>query len=103
MRDGKGLENRRWVPHELNDRQMENRKNTCAILLAWYKRKSFLHSIVTGDGKWISFNNPKRTIHIDRKAESFWQKDDSQCLVGQRHEAYYEPFKSGETVNTKRY
>jgi len=23
----------RWVPHELNERQMERRKNTCDILL----------------------------------------------------------------------
>jgi len=34
----------RWVPHELNERQMERRKNTCEILLERYRRKSFLHS-----------------------------------------------------------
>ena len=39
----------KWVPHELNDRQMERRQNTCQILLARQKRKSFLHRIVTGD------------------------------------------------------
>ena len=41
----------RWVPHELNERQMERRKNTCKILLSRYKRKSILHRIVTGDEK----------------------------------------------------
>jgi len=47
----------KWVPHELNDRQMERRQ----ILLARQKRKSFLHWIVTGDEKWIYFqNHPKR-------------------------------------------
>ena len=30
------------------------------MLLARYKRKSFLHRIVTGDEKWIYFENPKR-------------------------------------------
>lgn len=50
----------RWVPHELNERQMERRKNTCEILLERYNRKSFLHRIVTGDEKWIYFENPKR-------------------------------------------
>jgi len=45
----------KWVPHELNDRQMERRQNTCQILLARQKRKSFLHRIVTGDEKWIYF------------------------------------------------
>ena len=32
---------------------------TCQILLARQKRKSFLHRIVTGDEKWIYFQNPK--------------------------------------------
>ena len=35
----------KWVPHELNERQQENRKITCEMLLARYKRKSFLHRI----------------------------------------------------------
>jgi len=43
----------RWVPHmgELNERQIERRKNTCEILLERYRRKSFLHRIITGDEK----------------------------------------------------
>ncbi|EFN88466.1 hypothetical protein EAI_17570, partial [Harpegnathos saltator] len=49
-----------WVPHELNEIQQENRKTTCEMLLARYKRKSFLHRIMTGDEKWIYFENPKR-------------------------------------------
>ena len=49
----------KWVPHELNERQQENRKTTCEMLLARYKRNSFLHRIVTGDEKWIYFENPK--------------------------------------------
>ena len=27
----------RWVPHKLNERQMERRKNTCEILLERYR------------------------------------------------------------------
>jgi len=57
---GKIQKIRKWVPHELNERQQENRKTTCEMLLARYKRKSFLHRIVTGDEKWIYFENPKR-------------------------------------------
>jgi len=41
----------KWVPHELNDRQMERRQNTCQILLARQKSKLFLHRIMTGDEK----------------------------------------------------
>ena len=50
----------RWVPHELNDRQMEKRKNTNDILVVLYKRKLLLHRIVTRDEKWIYFENPQR-------------------------------------------
>jgi len=34
---GKVQKIRKWVPHELNDRQMERRQNTCQILLARQK------------------------------------------------------------------
>ena len=82
----------RWVPHmgELNERQIERRKNTCEILLERYRRKSFLHRIITGNEKWIFFwesqaqkimGRPRRIIHIDRKTESLWQED-ALCLVG---------------------
>ena len=57
---GKIEENGRWVPHELNDRQMGKRKNTCDILLTRYKRKSFLNRIVIGNETWIYFENSKR-------------------------------------------
>jgi len=53
---GEGSKDRKM---ELNDRQLERRQNTCQILLARQKRKSFLHGIVIGDEKWIYFQNPK--------------------------------------------
>ena len=28
----------KWVPHELNDKKMKKRKNTCNILIARYRR-----------------------------------------------------------------
>ena len=80
----------RWEPHELNERQIERRKNISEILLERYRRKSFLHRIVTGDksGFFLEsqaqkiMSRPRRTIHIDRKTESLWQEDDALCLVG---------------------
>ena len=59
---GEGSKFGKWVPHELNDRQMKRRQNTCQILLAGQKRKSFLHRIVTDDEKWIYFQNPKSWV-----------------------------------------
>lgn len=61
---GMVLKQGRWVPHELTERQQENRKVCCEMLLARYKKKSFLHRIVTGDEKWVYFVNPKRKRSI---------------------------------------
>ena len=101
----------RWIPHELNERQMERRKNTCEILLERYKRKSFLHRIVTGDEKWIYFENPKRKKSwVDPGAPStpiirpnrFGRKTMLCVWWDQKGMVYYELLKPAETVNTKR-
>jgi len=39
---------------------MENRKTISEMLFQRFERKSFLHQIITGDEKWIYFENPKR-------------------------------------------
>jgi len=49
-----------WVPYELKPRNVERRFFTCEMLLARHKRKGFLHRIVTGDEKWIHYDNPKK-------------------------------------------
>ncbi|KAG5322930.1 MOS1T transposase, partial [Pseudoatta argentina] len=64
-----------WVPYELKPRDVERRFGTCELLLQRQKRKGFLsrelllqrqrrkdflHRIVTGDEKWIHYDNPKR-------------------------------------------
>lgn len=49
-----------WVPHELKPRDIERRFFTCEQLLQRQNRKGFLHRIVTGDEKWIHYDNPKR-------------------------------------------
>ena len=58
----------RWVPPELNERQ--RRKNTCEILLERYRKKSLLHRIVTGDEKWIFFENSRKKSWVDPGAPS---------------------------------
>ena len=100
----------KWV--ELNERQQENRKTICEMLLATYKRKSFLHRIVTGDEKWIYFENPKRkrswvtpgepstsTVRPNR----YGRKTMLCVWWDQKGVIYYELLKPGETVNTERY
>lgn len=49
-----------WVPYQLKQRDVERRFFTCEQLLQRQKRKGFLHRIVTGDEKWVHYDNPKR-------------------------------------------
>jgi len=102
----------KWVPHELNDRQIERRQNTCQILLARQKRKSFLHRIVTDDEKWIYFQNPKRKKSWIDPAQSsisssrpnrFGRKPMLCVWWDQEGVTYYELLKPSETVNAHGY
>jgi len=52
-----------WVPYELKPRDLERRLLTCEQLLQRQKRNDFLHRIITGDEKWIYYDNPKRKNH----------------------------------------
>ncbi|GFQ69293.1 mariner transposase [Trichonephila clavata] len=83
---------------------MENRKVTSEMLLQRQERKSFLYRIVTGDEKWIYFENPKRkkivaftcrSRFFNTKAKSRRQEDHVLCLWDQGGTAYYELLKSG--------
>ena len=56
---GKIQKEGKWVPYELKERDIEKRKTTRESFFDRFKRKSFLHRIVTGDEKWIYFDNPK--------------------------------------------
>jgi len=102
----------KWVPHELTERNMEKRKTTSEILLSRYESKSFLHRIVTGDEKWVYFENPKRKkswLALGEASTStarpnrFGKK--TMLCVWWDHKGivYYELLKPGETVNGERY
>ncbi|GFT66236.1 mariner Mos1 transposase [Trichonephila clavipes] len=87
-------------------------KLMCEMLLARYKRKSYLHRIVTGDEKWIYFENPKRILsYVDpgkpskstARPNRFGRKTMLCIFWDQEGPIYYELLKPGETVNTDRY
>ena len=48
-----------WVSYELKPRDVEQRFVECELKLQQIK-KGFLHCILTGDEKWIHYDNPKR-------------------------------------------
>ena len=96
-----------WVPYELKPRNVERRFFTCEMLLARHKRKGFLHRIVTGDEKWIYYDNLKK-----RKSQgpsdhaltstakpNIHRKKLTLCIWwDQLGVVYYELLKSNETI-----
>lgn len=109
---GKVQKEGRWVPHQLSESAIANRLSICTSLLTRQKRKSFLHKIVTGDEKWIFYDNPdrkaewldpgqassstpKRNIHGHKVLLCIWW--DAKGVL------YYELLKPNETVTGDRY
>ena len=95
----------KWVPHELNERQQEKRKTTCEMLLARYKRKSFLHRIVYFENpkrkrSWVTPGEPSTST---ARPNRYGRKTMLCVWWDQKGVIYYELLKPGETVNTERY
>jgi len=68
----------RWVPHKLSEDNKNRRSDTAFLLISKFRKKDFLHKIITGDEKWILYDNfrcrkswvcPWSTFDIDAKAQ----------------------------------
>ncbi|GBP04837.1 Mariner Mos1 transposase [Eumeta japonica] len=98
---------RHWVPYELKQRDVERHSFVCEQLLARQRQKGFLHRIVTGDEKWVHYDNPERrkswgypghvstlmaklNIHSSKVMLSIW--------CDQLGVVYYELLKLTETI-----
>jgi len=58
-------------PHKLTPEN--KRRDTALSLLSRFKKKDFLHKIVTCDEKWMLYDNPKRRkswIHLGELSTS---------------------------------
>ena len=56
----KDSQGRKMGSHELTEENKDRRVHICLNLLSRYKKKNFLHKVITGDEKWIAYDSPKR-------------------------------------------
>jgi histone-lysine N-methyltransferase SETMAR len=52
----------KWVPHRLNESQINRHYEVCFVLL--FKNKPFLYRIVTCHEKWIVYNNCRQSSTV---------------------------------------
>jgi len=50
----------KWIPHELSEDNKNRRRDTAFTLLSKFQKKDFLQKIITGNDKWILYDNSKR-------------------------------------------
>ena len=95
-----------------SSRDVERRFCMSEMLLEPHKKKSFLHQIVTGDKKWILYDNPKRKksyVKPGQPAKSTAKPNIHGAKVmlciwwDQKGVLYYELPKPSETTNGERY
>ena len=101
-----------WVPHELKPRDVERRFWMSEMLLECHKKKSFLHRIVTGDEKWIHYDNANRKRSYVKRGQPAKSTANPNihganvmlCIWwDQKGVLYYELLKPGETNNGEGY
>lgn len=101
-----------WLPYQLKERDIERRLVTCEMLLARQRSKSFLHRIITGDEKWVYYDNPKRRKSWVSRGEASTSVPKRNihgskimlCIWwDQKGVLYYELLKPSETITGDRY
>ncbi|GFV37618.1 histone-lysine N-methyltransferase SETMAR [Trichonephila clavipes] len=51
-----------WVPHELTENNLSDRVKMCSSHMIRYNVEPFLDKLITGDEKWILYENIKRKM-----------------------------------------
>ena len=101
----------RWMPHELNRKNLDDRVVICTSLLARNKIEPFLNRMITGDEKWITYNNivRKRAYCEPGKPSPSTSKPNftlnkRMCILWDiRGPIHYELLKPNEKLNSEKH
>lgn len=101
-----------WVPHHLNEKSLIDRISICSSLLKRNQESPFLKRIITGDEKWILYNNVQRKRSWGKPGEQppttavkkFHPKKVMLCIWWDwKGIIYYELIKQNETIDSIKY
>ena len=101
-----------WVPHELKEIHLTQRISTCDLLFKRNQDESFLKRIVTGDEKWVVYNNTERKRSWSKhgepsqptsKPELHQKKVMLSIWWDYKGVVYYELLPRGRTINSEVY
>jgi len=96
----------------LSELAIQNYLTICTSLFSRYKKKQFLYQIITGDEKWIYYDNPKRKrswVDLDQPSKSIPKRNihGSKVLLciwwDMKGIVHYELLKPNETITAERY
>jgi len=102
-----------FAPIYIYEDNKNRRRDTALTLFSKFRKKDFLHKIITGDEKWILYDNPKHrkswvdprpwVNHRHRRQNSmprrFCSVSDGQVY----YVLYYELLQPGEIITADRY
>ena len=109
---GKVCKRGRWIPFKLTEKHKIQRMVTCQSMLSMAKKSNFFDSILTGDEKWMAFDNTHRELQwLDPdqvpvgtpKPNKFVKKVMLCVWWNSQGVVHHEILESGETVNSNLY
>ncbi|XP_070526360.1 odorant receptor Or2-like [Cardiocondyla obscurior] len=101
-----------WVPHNLSEENKANRSTICNLLIQRYNTEAFFDRLITGDEKWVLYENLKRKrqwLSVNELPQSLAKpglhpKKALLCVWWSiRGVIYFEVLKHGITVNADLY
>lgn len=102
----------RWIPHQLDGSQLQDRVKTCSFLLDYKRNKAWLDNLVTADEKYVlyvNFTRKRQWLSANQvglstpKPDRFSQKVLISVWWNVRGIVHWELLESQETVSANKY